>query len=84
MAITKLINDIDQASRGTELSEITDCVITLLVTRKKIQTIFNEKGRQNLGTDYITAVNDLAVASAALVLGDKRPTVEEMKKILAL
>ena len=83
MSISKLISDMAATSQGTPLAEISDCIITLLVTRDKINRYILEQGRGPLAKDYAEAVNDLTVAASSAILGTGRPTEEEMKRLCA-
>lgn len=82
MSINKLLNDINEMSKNTELAEIADCVITLVVTRRKILKIIQDKERPGLDKEYNDAVNDFAVVASSVILGDARPTNEEMRSLL--
>ncbi len=81
MSINKLINDMAAKSEGTPLAEISDCIITLLVTRDKVNSYIVKQGRAPLAKEYAEAVNDLTVAASSAILGSERPTEEEMKKL---
>lgn len=79
MLINKLLTDLHKKCENTELSEISDCIITLQITKDKIQKIIQDK-KPDLAEEYTDAVNDLTVVLTSAVLPD-RPTTEEMESL---
>lgn len=79
MLINKLLTDLNKKCKNTELSEISDCIITLQITKDKVQKIIHNKN-PDLAEEYTDAVNDLTVVLTSAVLPN-RPTTEEMESL---
>lgn len=82
MSLSKLLNDMSQKTKGTSLSEFTDCIITLITSRKNVERYIADNGREPLIEELNEALNDLTVVASSAILGPERPTEEEMHNLL--
>ena len=81
MPITKLLSDMAESSKGTDMAEISNCIATLIATKGRMIADMQRRGLPQLATEYDNAISEITYAASTVILGLERPTNEELRSL---
>lgn len=81
MPITKLLSDMAESSKGTDMAEISNCIATLIKTKSRMIANMTQRGLPQLATQYNNAISEITYAASTIILGLERPTSEELRSL---